>query len=166
MSSETTIRALVEPTLVDLGLEVVDLEHHHGTVKLTIDHPDGLGTELLTQATRMVSRLLDESEPVPGAYTLEVTSPGVERKLRMPDHFQRAVGEQVSIKTLPDIHGDRRIQGDLVAADESGFVVRLGDGAERRLAYTDLQTAKTVFDWSPTPKPGKGGVTPKEAATS
>ncbi len=166
MSNEVDIRVLIEPTLIDLGLEVVDIEYHHGTVKVTIDHPDGLDTELLAQATRMVSRLLDEAEPVPGSYTLEVTSPGLERKLRTPGHFQRAVGERVSIKTLPDTGGDRRSEGELVAADESGLVLRIDDGAERHLAYTDLQTAKTVFDWSPTPKPGKGGAIPKKAAAS
>lgn len=166
MSSEAAIRVLIEPTLVDLGLEVVDVEYHHGTLKVTIDQPDGLGTELLTRATRMVSGLLDESEPLPGAYTLEVTSPGLERKLRTPDHFRRAVGEQVSVKTLPDTDGDRRAQGELLTADESGIVVRLDDRTERRFSYTDLQTAKTIFDWSSTPRPGNGGVTPKEAAAS
>ena len=75
------------------------------------------------------------------------------------------MGEQVSLKTRPDVDGDRRPAGELVEADQDGIVVRLTDGTDRRLAYSDLQTAKTVFDWSPTPKPGKGANAKKAAAS-
>jgi ribosome maturation factor RimP len=108
-----------------------------------------------------VSRLLDEADPIPGEYTLEVTSPGLERPLRTPEHFARAVGDVVAVKTRAGVTGDRRIQGVLVAADAQGITIRPGeasaaepDAADRRLAYDDLERARTVFEWGPAPKPG------------
>ena len=166
MSAADGVRVLIAPLLGDLGLEVVDVEHHHGVLRVTIDHPDGLGTELLTQASRSISAILDEADPVGASYTLEVTSPGLERKLRSPDHYRRAVGEQVSIKTVPGTEGERRSEGELVSSDASSLVLRLADGSERRLAYDEVQTARTVFEWSTQPKPGRGRAEAKKAAAS
>jgi len=91
-----------------------------------------------------VSDALDRADPVPGHYTLEVSSPGLERPLRTPIHFQRFVGSTVAVKTRPEVEGDRRVEGTLEAADDEGFVV-----AGRRLAYDDVEKARTVFVWEP-----------------
>ena len=106
--------------------------------------------------TRLVSRELDHDDPVPGHYTLEVTSPGLERSLRTPAHFQRELGKTVALR-LRDIGegGERRVQGALVAAADDGVVVALDDGTERTISYDHIDRAKTVFVWGPSPKPGK-----------
>ena len=82
-----------------------------------------------------MSKELDQHDPIPSRYTLEVTSPGVERALRVPAHFQREVGKVVAIR-LADVDTDeRRVTGVIVAADDDAVTVRVDD-ADRRIAYT------------------------------
>jgi ribosome maturation factor RimP len=151
------VRELVEPLLDSEGLEIVDLEFVGGALRLTVDRHGGLDMEAIARATRAVSRALDEADPVPGQYTLEVSSPGLERILRTPPQYQRAIGSQVAVKTLPDVEGERRVSGELVSADEAGIVVRPADGSgDRPFTYDQIERARTVFEWGPGPKPGKG----------
>lgn len=167
------VRSLVEPIARDLELDLYDLEQRGGTIRVTLDTPPGSegGVDLdkLALATRLVSRELDHEDPVPGRYTLEVTSPGVERTLRLPAHFQREIGKTLNIR-LADVGSDqRRVEGVLVAADDHAATLRVADAdtgapVERVVAYTDIDRARTVFVWGPQPKPGgpkPGG--PKQA---
>ena len=78
MAAEDRVHVVVDPIIEDLDLELVDLVYGGGRLKITIDHAEGLDTELLTRATRMISHEMDLQDPINGAYTLEVTSPGVE----------------------------------------------------------------------------------------
>src|SRR5687767_14484799 len=93
------VRAIVDPIATDLSLDVYDVEQRGGTLRVTLDTPAGseanIDLEQLALATRLISRQLDHDDPVPGRYTLEVTSPGVERNLRTPAHFQREVGKTI-----------------------------------------------------------------------
>lgn len=157
MSTVERVTELIEPLLAAGGVEVVDVELNRTVLTITIDQPGGLGMDAIAEATRIVSRALDEHDPIPGSYTLEVTSPGLERSLRRPDHFTRAVGSLVTVKTVVGIEGDRRTTGTLVAADAHGITVA-GAGAgggDRRLAYEEIDRARTVFEWGPNPKPGQ-----------
>lgn len=153
MAAEDRIHAVVDPIVEDLKLELVDLVYGGGRLKVTIDHPDGLGTELLTQATRMISHELDLSDPVNGTYTLEVTSPGVERELRTVAHYQRSVGEKVALKLKPNDDNLRRLKGDLAAVTDTEITVVVDDESHT-ITYDRIAKAKTVFDWGPAPKPG------------
>jgi len=156
MSPTDRVRELVEPVVADLDIELVDVELTGGILRVTVDRVGGLDLDVIAQATRAVSRLLDEHDPVPGRYTLEVSSPGLERRLRTPDHFVRAIGSEVTVKTRTEVDGERRFRGTLVAADEAGVTLRLADDAgERTLAHDQVEKARTVFDWGPTPKPGQ-----------
>ncbi len=150
-----TLTSLVEPIADQHGVELVDLDFTNGVVKVVIDEPDGLLSQSLVEVTKSVSRMLDAEDPISGRFTLEVTSPGVERPLKRPAHFVRALGEDVSIKTHPDVDGERRVVGRLAAADGESITVA-ADGEERTLRYGEIQTARTVFEWGPAPKPGKG----------
>jgi ribosome maturation factor RimP len=164
MSTTDRVRELVEPVVADLGIELVDVELTGGTLRVTVDRQGGLDLDVIATATRAVSRLLDEHDPVPGRYTLEVSSPGLERRLRTPDHFVRAIGAEVTVKTRTEIDGERRFRGTLVAADDAGITVRLaddaGDAGERTLAHDQIEKARTVFDWGPAPKPGRSKRSP------
>lgn len=169
MDTNERLRALILPEVEAHGAEVYDLELNGGVLKVTVEREGGIDLELIGSLTRTISRLLDEHDPIPSSFTLEVSSPGLERNLRTPAHFTGAVGEKVALKTRPDVDGDRRITGILVDADSDGVSVEDADGATRRLAYGDIDRARTVFDWGPTPKPGKGRSskstsTPKKAA--
>lgn len=149
-STENTehLRALIEPALAAQGLELFDLVIGGGIVRVVIDREGGVDLETVTAATRELNRVLDESDPVPGRYTLEVSSPGIERALRTPEHFRRAVGEIVKIRTQPEVEGPRRLQGELMeAGPEAVLVAAEGDDAPRRLAYNEIERARTVFDW-------------------
>lgn len=159
------VRALVAPLVRDLRLDLYDIEFRGGTLRVTIDtppgSPGGVDLEAITLATRMISRDLDHADPIAGRYTLEVTSPGLERTLRTPTHFQREIGKTVALRLREVTAGERRLTGVLVAADAEAATVRLegtsvGADAERRVPYQLIDRARTVFVWGPAPKPGKG----------
>jgi ribosome maturation factor RimP len=148
------LMAVLQPVVNAADLELVDVELRSGVLLVTVDRPGGVDLEALTEANRAVSAVLDELDPIPGRYSLEVSSPGVERTLRTPDHFTRAVGETVSIKTRPQVPGERRLRGRLVSADAEGFELDVEgeDPGSRRLAYADIDRARTVFVWGPEPR--------------
>jgi ribosome maturation factor RimP len=119
-----------------------------GVLQVTVDREGGVDLEALTDANRAVSTLLDELDPIPGRYSLEVSSPGIERPLRTPAHFAKAGGATVTVKTRPQVPGERRIQGTLVASDDDGFTLDVaGSDGPVRLAYSDIDRARTVFVW-------------------
>jgi ribosome maturation factor RimP len=164
MSVADRVRDLVLPLLDDRDLDLYDVEMQGPVLRVVVDSPPGsdggLDLDVLADATRAVSRALDEADPITGRYTLEVTSPGLERTLRRPEHFQRAVGETVKIRTVAGVSDERRVEGQLVSADDSGVVVRTGAddaaGVDQRLAYRDIERARTVFEWGPaTPRSGR-----------
>jgi ribosome maturation factor RimP len=85
-----------------------------------------------------------------------VSSPGLERTLREPRHFQREVGKSVAVRLESPLNGERRVQGDLIAATDEGITVRLADKemTEVNIPFSIIDRAKTVFNWGPAPKPG------------
>ncbi len=136
------VRALVEAPLASSGLELVDVEHQASVLRVTIDRPGGVDLDTISAASTVVSAELDRHDVVPGRYVLEVSSPGVERALRTPEHFRRFVGSTVAVRTRPGAEGDRRVEGELESADDDGIVV-----GGRRIAYADVDRARTVFEW-------------------
>lgn len=155
------VRALLDPVLADDGFELVDVVLHGGVLQVLVElahDPDDLlasariDLDGVAAATHLVNEALDAADPIPGSYTLEVSSPGLERPLRTPAHFRRFVGRTVNVKTKPDVEGDRRIEGTLADADPdaTGAITVAG----RRIAYADVERARTVFEWGPQPKPG------------
>jgi ribosome maturation factor RimP len=171
MTVTDRVRHLVDPLLSDLGLEIYDIEQAAGTLRITIDRPGGVDLEALALATRVVSRELDNHDPIPGRYTLEVSSPGLERPLRLPEHFQRAVGTDVSVRTHPRDGGARRLSGVLSAVDDDGIVVTVTEPGEaelgdHRLRYADIDRCRTVFRWGASPKPSPSRQKPRAATAS
>ena len=149
------VATAVAPVLDDLGLLLHDLDHSGTTIRVVIDKDGGLDVDALRTATKAISRLMDEVDPLEGAYTLEVSSPGLERPLRTPAHFVRAVGSDVTVKTVAGTEGDRRFDGNVTAADEHTVTISLTDGSTRSLRYEEIERARTTFAWGPGPKPGK-----------
>lgn len=157
MSNESAlvdrVISLIEPITDDFHCELVDIDYNNGVLKLIIDEPDGLNSQTLVDVTKAVSRMIDAEDPIPGRFTLEITSPGVERPLKKPDHYRRSVGEAITVKTMPDVEGERRVDGTLLSADEFGITLDI-DGTERTLRYGEIRSARTIFAWGPTPKKG------------
>jgi ribosome maturation factor RimP len=162
MSQEQRLRDLVEPLLAAQDLELVDFEVRPKLVRVTVDRAGGIDLDTISDVTQLVSSLLDAHDPLPSSYALEVSSPGLERPLRTPDHFRRFAGAKVSVKTRPEVEGERRVEGILSDVDDQGFQVN-----GRYLSYADVEKARTVFEWGPPPKPGKVGSRPakKKAKT-
>jgi ribosome maturation factor RimP len=167
---EDELSDLLASAVAPLGLELVDIERRSTSVRVVVDRVGGVDLEAIASATRVVSTVLDEHDPYPGQrYTLEVSSPGVERRLRTPAHFERAVGEKVSVRTVAGGKGERRVTGRLKAADAQGIVLEGEDlpGGERRISYDEIERARTVFEWgSKSPAAQRRGDGPRSAARS
>ena len=163
------VRSAVEPPLSASGFEVVDVERQGTLLRVTVDllvgpggqvdRPGGIDLDGVTEATRLVNEVLDREDLLGAQTSLEVSSPGIERPLRTPEHFRRFVGTEVAVKVRPGTEGDRRLTGVLEAADDDGVVV-----AGRRLAYADIDKARTVFVWPPRSEKA-GQKATKKAAT-
>ena len=106
----------------------------------------------LAKANRPVLDALDAVEALTGPYTLELSSPGLERPLRRPAEFRRFVGTIVSVKSHELVAGVRRHRGLLAEADDAGIGLEV-DGEQRRFSYDAIASARTVFEWGPAPKP-------------
>ncbi len=150
-----TLHGELSPVVGALGLELVDVELNGATVRVTVDKEGGVDLDALGGANHAVSVALDRLDPMPGRYTLEVSSPGLERRLRTPAHFARAVGETVSVLLVPGGGEVRRFRGLLAGADEHGVRVEGPDvpGGATHVAYATIERARTVFEWGAGPAP-------------
>ncbi|MEO6628459.1 MAG: ribosome maturation factor RimP [Aquihabitans sp.] len=167
MDTAQRIRELVAPLIDEAGAMIYDLEYAGGVLRVTLDKEGGVDIGTIGKVTRGISHLLDEVDPIHGEYTLEVTSPGLERALRTVEHFVRAVGDTVAIKTCAGVEGERRFKAVVVAADEAAITL-VPEGAAphetRLLGYDQIERARTIFEWGPAPKPG--GPKPKPGSST
>ncbi len=141
------IAELLEPALGRMGYELADLEVRLGSsgglVRVFIDKPDGIDLDDCEKVSLAVSALLDVEDPVPGKYDLEVSSPGLDRKLTKVEHFQRFMGESVKVQMRFPIAGRRRFRGKLMSLDDENIVVEV-DGESHSLALATIDTARLV----------------------
>lgn len=163
---EQRVSALLAEPIARMGVDLIDVEFTGGTLRVLVDTDHepltgGVDTETLAHVNRAIGPLLDDADPIPGRYTLEVSSPGVERRLARPDHYRRAVGESVVVKLRPEVSGPRRIKGVLTAAGDEAFEVvadqldgrELGEPSQLTVPYDDVERTRTVFTWGPAPRP-------------
>jgi ribosome maturation factor RimP len=145
--TQDELKALLEPTVEGLGYELADLEvklgGRSGIVRVFIDRPEGISLDDCEKVSMAVSALLDVEDPVPGHYDLEVSSPGLNRKLTKPDHFKRFAGEEVKVEMRFPIEGRKRFRGRLAASDEDNIRVVV-DGVEHNLPISTIDTARLV----------------------
>ena len=138
---------LLEPAVERLGYELADLEVRlggkGGLIRVFIDKPEGIDLDDCEKVSLAVSALLDVEDPVPGNYNLEVSSPGLDRKLTKVEHFQRFAGETVKVQMRFPIEGRRRFRGILVSSDEENIVVQV-DGESLSLPLKTIDTARLV----------------------
>ena len=137
---------IAEPIALELGLELVDIEHRregHGTVlRLLIDRTGGVTLDELTAVSRQVSDVLDVREDaVSGAYTLEVSSPGINRPLTRPSHFSAFVGKRVQVKTRRPIGERHSFRGVLTTVGPDGIVVTGDDREAHDIPFAEIARA-------------------------
>jgi ribosome maturation factor RimP len=147
VSTVDRVREIVAPLAAAAELEIYDLELNGGVLQVLVDRPGGADIGTISQLHRSISRALSVDDPVAGEYALEVSSPGLERPLRTPDHFAKAIGTTVKVKTRPGTAGERRVEGTITGADDTHVVVRDTEGTEHTVAYADMERARTTFEW-------------------
>ena len=137
--------ALIEPVLVQLGYELVELEYAAGrsqaVVRIFIDQPAGITVEDCERVSREVAALLDVDDPIPTAYTLEVSSPGFDRVLRTAAHFERFVGSRVFVELKVPRAGRRRYTGTLQAVNAAGIELEV-DKQKVEIPFDEIGKAR------------------------
>jgi ribosome maturation factor RimP len=140
------IEELLLPGAEALGYELVAVELSGGDVSIVriyIDTPNGVGVEDCAKASRQFSAILDVEDPISNKYTLEVSSPGMDRPLAKPLHFKAVVGQDVKIKMTTLVNGRRRFSGELIEATDEFAVVEV-DGEQSELPYDEMDRARLV----------------------
>ena len=119
------LRIRLNPAIEDLGYELYDLEdlQYQGQriLRVSIDHEQGIQLEDCVRIDQMLQKLFDENDPIEEAYTLEVSSPGIFRVLKNPEHFRRFTGERIKIRLKKKINGMRQAIGKLSSSTEDGI---------------------------------------------
>ena len=142
MNLEESIKLAVE----SLGAKLYDIvstkEHDRNIFRVLVTAENGISLDKCAEISRMISPILDVDEPMSGEYVLEVSSPGIERKLRKKEHFIASLGEKVKIKDF----ATETYKGELIFADNDKIVVKTEFGDEE-LTYDSILAAATYFEW-------------------
>ena len=148
MTSEE-LKQLLEPAIESLGYELIEIElqvgGRDGLLRAFIDSEKGIGLEDCETVSRQISTLLDVEDPIPGHYSLEVSSPGLDRLLTRAAHFRRFAGEDVRVKLSVPLEGRRNFRGAIRAADDDTVEVEV-DGELHRLPMAKIASARLVPD--------------------
>jgi ribosome maturation factor RimP len=148
------MRALIEPIVDEYGLELVDADLKRGrapwTLRVIVDTPEGDGrvpVEECARVSREIGSHLDAADLIPARYSLEVSSPGLDRVLAREKDFAAACGREVKIETRAPLGGRRRFRGRLVGFDH-GVARLLVDGEEVEIAFVDVARANAVYEFT------------------
>lgn len=147
MDAETLIRPVVEGANLELVEVTFSREAGRRILRVVVDRDGGLDLDGVAEVAEKISRRLDLEDYGDGRYELEVGTPGIERRLKTPAQFGRALGERVKVRTTAPIDGARVHEGVLAAADDASIVVEV-DGAGRAIVLADVTSARTVVDWA------------------
>jgi ribosome maturation factor RimP len=145
------LRELIEPVIEAHGLELVDVEFHKGRapwlLRVIVDTPSGDGrvaVDRCAEVSRELSTHLDARDPIPTRYQLEISSPGLARVLGREKDFLAARGAEVRVETRRPLSGRRRFQGRLLAVEEGGVRIALGE-QEVNIPFAEMAKASKVY---------------------
>lgn len=144
------IAELAAPLISSAGLELVELEvrgsHGSRVVKVIVDADDGVSVDTCAQLSRDLGAVLDAEDPIDGRYTLQVSSPGVDRPLRQPRDFERNLGRPVRLvrRQPTDLPGE--LTGTVVAVDASTLTLEV-EGEPLEVAFTDVDHGRIQLPW-------------------
>lgn len=144
-------RQLAEPVLAEKGLELWDVRYEkEGSswfLRYFIEKEGGVNIQDCVDVSRAVEKLLDEADPIEGSYTLEVSSPGVERELVKDWHFQRYIGSDVHVRLIRPVEGLRDFTGRLVSKDEENITIELDEEAQMVFTKAEASYIKLYADF-------------------
>lgn len=150
LAQKDQLVALLEPTILRLGYELADLElqvgRGHGRLRLFIDNENGITLEDCETVSRQVSSLLDVEDPIPGEYSLEVSSPGLDRRLVKREHFDRFAGSRVKLRLRQLLDGRRNFKATLVRREDEQLVLD-EDGTEVIVPLSEVEVARLVPEY-------------------
>ncbi|PRM92079.1 ribosome maturation factor RimP [Arcobacter cryaerophilus gv. occultus] len=142
MNLEEQIKLIVENSGLKLYDIVTKKEHERNIFRVIVTSKDGVNLDKCAEISRLISPILDIDEPMGGKYNLEVSSPGIERKLKKPEHFISSIGELVKVKNIEtDL-----LKGELLSADNSKITIKTEFGDEE-ITYDNILSAATYFEW-------------------
>ena len=144
---EQRLTELLAPTVEAAGFELLGVEFvsagRHSTLRLYIDHPEGVNVDHCAVVSREVGAILDVEDPIPNEYNLEVSSPGLDRPLFTPEHFAKVIGQKIEVKLAIPQDGRRRFKGALIAIEDDMLVIEV-DGKPYRLLMDNVDKANVV----------------------
>jgi ribosome maturation factor RimP len=140
---------LLEPVVSDLGYELWELEYGArpggGLLRVYIDSPNGISVEDCERVSRAISEKLDATDPISSEYTLEVSSPGLDRVLKTQQHFERFAGERVKLEMSQTINGRKRFAGRLTQVNDGTITLEV-DGTAVQLSIAGIHKARIAPD--------------------
>ena len=142
MSLEQSIKLAVESLGANLYDIVSTKAHDRNIFRVLVTAEGGISLDKCAEISRMISPILDVDEPMNGEYILEVSSPGIERKLRTKEHFKASVGEKVKVKDF----ATETYKGELIFADDQKIIVK-SEFADEEITYDSILSAATYFEW-------------------
>lgn len=157
------VRDLAEAVARRRSLRLWDVEvggqPGRAIVRVFVDGEDGVDLDTVAEVSEEISRGLDLKDPIPGRYTLEVSSPGLERTLKDPDHWRASVGKKVVVKTKEKLVGDsHRLDATVDGTTPDAVVLRRnGDEGTVEVPFDAIRSARTVFEWDTAQDRQKGG---------
>ena len=154
MGALEEVRDLAEAVTRRRSLRLWDVEMGgqpgRSVVRVFVDAEDGVDLDTVAEVSEEISRGLDLRDPIAGRYTLEVSSPGLERTLRLPQHFEASVGKTVIVKTREPLGDSHRVEGRIVGTGDGKLrlVVDEAAGEEISVPFDQIRSARTVFEWN------------------
>jgi len=144
---EQDLTEMLEPAVAACGFELLGLEFvqagRHSTLRVYIDHENGINVDDCAEVSRQVSAILDVEDPITNEYSLEVSSPGVDRPLFKQAHYEAAVGEEVRLRTKLPQEGRRNFKGDLVAVNGDMITLKV-DAQDFILMLSNIERANII----------------------
>ncbi len=150
MAQKHALQDMLEPVVESLGYELVrvlTIGMKNPTLQVMIDRKDGkeITVDDCAKVSRALSEVLDEKDPIENQYSLEVSSPGIDRPLTKPAHFERFAGYEAKIETSEEIEGRKRFKGKITALDKNNNVHFNMDGTEYVISFDAISKAKIVI---------------------
>ena len=151
-SIKETVREAILETVTELGYRIWDIlyskigaDYH---LEITIDNDEGINIDDCERVHRAIDPILDEVDPIEGFYYLEVSSPGVERIIRLPEHYEACIGCVVQLKLFSDVNGKKEFIGELAGISEDSEEITIIDGAsEVKIKRNMISKANVYYDF-------------------
>ncbi|MDD5211289.1 MAG: ribosome maturation factor RimP [Sulfuricurvum sp.] len=143
MSLESDIKKMVQSVGLSLYDTAIVNENENTIYRVSVTAPGGVSLDQCANLSHLISPLLDITAPISGDYRLEVSSPGIERRLKTLEHFIQSVGEKVSITTLEK----EKIEGELISATAEAITLQTKEKGAVTVPFRSVNKAKTYFEW-------------------